>query len=172
MEMSGSSPETYARLHATYRGVLGIEVGIFVAVDHLRRAARLTADEEETYFDIDDWFREALPNPPFYADGNSAGAVTWFKKSAASEMLGRLHPLQQILDKYQVEHVTAESNDPGTVVYEDAFQVGVIPYARSEPTPMPAGVVLGPTTAGSKRHLGKNARGTAKVEGVDTERTS
>lgn len=165
MEMSWSSGESYVRLHVTYRGVLGIEVGIFVAVDHLRRAARLTADEEETYFDIDDWFREALPNPSFYADGNSAGAVTWFKKSVASEMLGRLQPLLRILDKYQVEHVAAESNDPGTVVYGDALQVGVIPYGRSEPTPMPAGVVLGPTTAGSKRHLGKNARGSSRGRG-------
>lgn len=56
------------RLQATYRGRLGVEVGIFVAVDHLRRADRLTEDEDELYFDIDDWFNANLPNPPFYED--------------------------------------------------------------------------------------------------------
>lgn len=140
--------------------MLGVEVGIFVALDHLRRADLLTVEEEELYFDIDDWFRAALPHPPFYGDGNSIGAVTWFKKSAAAGMIERLEPLQRILDKYGVEHVVAESTDPGEVIYEDEFQVGVIPYRRDEPTPMPEGLVLGPTTADSKRHLGKKATST------------
>ena len=150
--------ETFVRLQATYRGRLGVEVGIFVAVDHLRRADRLTSEEEELYFDIDDWFKAELPNPSFYADGNTAQAITWFKKSSSVEMLERLEPLCLILDKYGVSWVAAESTDPGTVIYEDQFQVGVIPYERFEPSPMPRGVVLGPTTAGAKRHLGKKAQ--------------
>lgn len=145
------------RLQVTYRGVLGVEVGIFVAVDHLRRAGRLSVDEEATYFGVDDWFQAELPNPPFYADGNSVGAVTWFKRAAGAAMLDPLAPLQRILDDHGVAHVVAESADPGTVVYEDRFQIGVIPYERFDPTPLPAGVVLGPTTPGSKRHLGKGA---------------
>jgi hypothetical protein len=151
----------FVRLQASYRGSLGVEAGIFVAVDHLRRANRLTADEEELYFDIDDWFRDELPNPPFYEDGNSIGAVTWFKKSTVVGMLERLEPLRRILDRYGVENSAVESSDPGTVIYEDRSQVGVIPHQRLEPSPMPGGVVLGPTTSGSKRHLGKRARGMA-----------
>lgn len=150
--------ETYIRFHATYRGSLGVEVGIFVAVDHLRRADRLTPEDEELYFDIDDWFTAALPSPPYYGDGNSIGAVTWFRKSVPSDMLDRLEALRRMLGRYGVEHGASESEDPGTVVYEDEFQVGVIPYRRGKPSPMPQGVVLGPTTPGSKRHLGKKAR--------------
>jgi hypothetical protein len=150
--------ETYVRLQVTYRGRLGVEVGIFVAVDHLRRAGLLSVEEEEVYFDIDDWFRVALPNPPFYADGNSIGAVTWFKKSRARDLLERLRPLQRILERHGVEHVVTESTDPGRVVYEDEFQVGVIPYERKNSTPMPDGLVLGPTTPGCKRHMAKQAR--------------
>ena len=58
--------ETYVRLHADYRGRLDAEVGIFVAVDHLRRADLLSVDEEETYFDVDDWFNAvgSLLSPP------------------------------------------------------------------------------------------------------------
>jgi len=150
--------ETFVRIQAWYRGRLGVEVGIFVAVDHLRRADRLTEDEEELYFDVDDWFEIHLPNPPFYSDGNTVGAVTWFKNSSTGEMRGRLEPLCRILDKYGVTWMAAESADPGKIIYEDRFQVGAIPYQRYEPTPMPQGVLLGPSTAGSKRHLGKKAR--------------
>ncbi len=150
--------EEFVRLQATYRGRLGVEVGVFVAVDHLRRADRLSEDEEELYFDIDDWFRANLPDPPFYEGGNSVGAVTWFKRSTSAEMLERLEPLCGILTKYGVEWVAAESSDPGDVIYEDEIQVGVIPYTRSHPSPAPPDLSLGPTTAGSKRHLGKRAR--------------
>ncbi len=146
------------RLQTTYRGRLGVEVGIFVAVDHLRRADRLTEEEEELYFEIDDWFKVELANPPFYADGNTVGAVTWFRRGASDEMLKQLEPLCGILDKYGVQWVAVEAADPGTVIYEDQFQVGAIPRQRFEPTPVPLGVVLGPTTAGSKRHLAKSAR--------------
>lgn len=150
--------EPFLRLQATSRGRLGVEVGIFVAVDHLRRADRLTEEEEELYFDIDDWFNVELPGPPFYEDGNSIGAVTWFKRSTTGEMLRRLHPRCQTLDKYGVQWVLASSADPGTIVYEDEFQIGVIPYERFEPTPMPSEIKLAPTSAGSKRHLGKKSR--------------
>ena len=104
------------------------------------------------YFEIDDWFEAELANPSFYEDRNTIGAVTWFKRAASAEMLMRLTPLCDILDRYGVPWVTAETSDPGTVIYEDELQVGVIPHQRFEPTPMPPGVVLGPTTAASKRH--------------------
>lgn len=165
--MPGDAP-TFVRLHALYRGRLGVEVGVFVAVDHLRRAERLTESEEELYFDIDDWFHENLPNPPFYEDGNSIGAVTWFKREAGVEMIGRLMALCEILNNYGVAWTASESTDPGTVVYEDEFQVGVIPYVRHEPPPPPLTPVLGPTTAGSKRHLGKKARAARTNTDTDT----
>lgn len=76
----------YVRVQAGYRGRLGVEVGVFVAVDHLRRAGRLTIEQEALYLDIDDWFNEHLPNPGFYADGNSVGAVTWFRHPVPEHM--------------------------------------------------------------------------------------
>ncbi len=108
--------QKFVRLQATYRGRLGIEAGVFVAVDHLRRADRLSEDEEELFFDIDDWFEANLLNPPFYEDGNSVGAVTWFKRSTSAEMLKRLEPLCDILTKYGVEWTLSESSDLGDVI--------------------------------------------------------
>jgi hypothetical protein len=48
--------DVYVRLQVSYIGRLGVNVGIFVAVDHLRRADRLSLEEESLYFDVDDWF--------------------------------------------------------------------------------------------------------------------
>jgi hypothetical protein len=141
----------YLRVQAGYRGRLGVEIGVFVAVDHLRRAGRLTVEQEALYFDIDDWFNEHLPNPGFYADGNSVGAVTWFRDPVPAEMRQRVEQLSGILRAHEVACETAWSDDPGTVVYEDEYQVGVVPYVRGEPDPPPEGAALRPTTAGSKR---------------------
>ncbi len=146
-------------MHAPYVGRVGAPVGIFVAVDHLRRADLLTVDEEETYFDIDDWFIEHLPNPDFYDDGNSVGAVTWFRAACSADLLPRLEPLAAILASHQVACLTSSSDDPGTVVYEDRFQIGVVPYERLDPTPFPHGRPMTASTSASKRSLGKRARG-------------
>jgi hypothetical protein len=41
--MTKGEVQGYVRVHATYRGRLGVEVEIFVAVDQLRRAGRFEA---------------------------------------------------------------------------------------------------------------------------------
>jgi FMN phosphatase YigB (HAD superfamily) len=143
----------YVRAQAGYRGRLGVEVGVFVAVDHLRRAGRLTIEQEALYLDIDDWFNEHLPNPGFYADGNSVGAVTWFRHPVPEQMRQRAEQLLAILETHGIACETAWSDDPGTVVYEDQFQVGVIPHVRGKPDPLPEGVTLAPTSARSKRKV-------------------
>jgi FMN phosphatase YigB (HAD superfamily) len=147
--MTGS----YRRLQATYRGRLGVGVGVFVAVDHLRRAGLLTAEQEALYLDIDDWFHEHLPEPDFYTDGNSVGAVTWFKTPLPADMQTRVEQLCAILTTHEVALDIVHSDSPGVVIYEDDYQIGVVPAERGEPTAMPAGLVLAPTTAGSKRQV-------------------
>jgi len=145
---------SYVRVQSRYRGRLGVEVGVFVAVDHLRRAGRLTAEQEATYLDIDDWFQEHLPNPDFYADGNTIGAVTWFKNPVPDAMQTRVDAMCAILSAHDVAFDVVSSVDPGEVVYQDEFQIGVVPYTRVDPTPLPDGVRFAPTSAGSKRAVG------------------
>ena len=151
------STACYVRVQSRYRGRLGVEVGVFVAVDHLRRAGRLTTEQEATYLDIDDWFQEHLPNPDFYADGNAIGAVTWFKGPVPSAMQTRVDAMCGILRAHDVAFDVMRSTDPGEVVCQDRFQIGVVPYTRAAPTPLPDGVRLAPTSAGSKRLVGTSA---------------
>lgn len=133
----------FQRFSAGYVGRTGISVGVFVAVDHLRRTGNLTEQEILRYAFTDAWFQENLPNPPFYDDGNPVGAVTWFRESA-SEMTEQLRPLLAILDSKGVAWERSVSENPGQVVYEDAWQIGVIPPSRSNMTPLPYPGRLGP----------------------------
>ncbi|MGF2948069.1 hypothetical protein [Microbacterium alcoholitolerans] len=144
---------SYVRVQARYRGRLGVEVGIFVAVDHLRRAGILSPDEEAQYFDIDDWFRAQLPNPPFYDDGNSVGAITWFKSPLPREMSERVETMCAILAAHDVAYDVVGSDAPGEQIYEDDFQVGDVARVRDDPSPMPEGLEFSPTSAGSKRQF-------------------
>lgn len=126
----------FQRFQSNYVGRTGAPVGVFVAVDHLRRVGRLSEEEITCYALTDAWFQENLPNPPFYADGNSIGAVTWFKEQA-DDMADRLRPLLEMLDAKSVFWECETSADPGEIIYEDQWQVGVIPLSRLAMTPLP-----------------------------------
>lgn len=134
----------YTRVQVRYRGRLGVEVGVIVAADHLRRGGFLTPEQERIRQDVDAYLQAELPNPPFYDDGNSIGAVTWFKDPLPPETRRQLDRLRALLDLHGVEVDVVTSEDPGEVIYDDEFQVGVIPRERGEQTPMPEGTVLAP----------------------------
>lgn len=56
-----------------------------------------------------------------------------------------------LLSKYGVTWSVSASDGPGEIVYEDEYQVAVVPPTRGEPSVPSAGLVLGPTTGGSKQ---------------------
>lgn len=116
---------SYVRIQVRYAGKLGVPVGIFGACHHLRRAGRLSPEDDQLFADIDAWFTRELPEPPFYGDGNSIKAITWFKRSA-SHFVAAVQPLQLLLERYDVPYDIVETDDPGDIIYEDEFQVGVV----------------------------------------------
>ncbi|NJP94053.1 hypothetical protein HCN51_32245 [Nonomuraea sp. FMUSA5-5] len=119
----------YVRFQVRYYGRLGVPVGIFAACHHLRRAGRLTPADDRLFTEVDGWFIARLPYPPFYADGNTVRAVPWFKPGAAA-LIAALAPLEDLLRRYAVPYDVVRSPDPGTIIYEDEFQIGVLPYVR------------------------------------------
>jgi hypothetical protein len=116
----------FLRVQVRYSGKTGKPVGIFGAVYHLMNAGALSDEETKLYKDIEAWFEEYLPNPPFYEDGNPDKAITYFKNNRTTHMLEKLMPLLGLLDKYQVPYDVVYTNYPGSIIYEDDFQVAVV----------------------------------------------
>lgn len=105
--------------------------------DNIRKKVTKMHNElsNKDYFgrtEVDKWFNDKLPEPPFYGDNNDnpLGATTWFKINNSSIMLEHIKPLLDLLDKYTVPYEIAYSDNPGKVIYEDDYQIGVIDYDK------------------------------------------
>ena len=101
--------------------------GLFTAVWKLVEAKRMTEDEEKEYWRNKEYFEKALPVPPFYADGNPDQAVTWFKDNEnGNRIFSEMTFYRDMADKYGLTLYLSECEKlPGTVVYEDDFQIAV-----------------------------------------------
>lgn len=103
-------------------------VGIFILNWRRIRDGVYSAEDAEIYEKTHKWFLENLPEPPFYGNDNEnpQGAVTWFKTESNGEMLERIQPLIDLLEKYNIPYDIVYSNYVGKIIYEDDYQVGVI----------------------------------------------
>ena len=124
-----------------------------MATDHLRRQGVLTPAEEESFLEVDDWFREHLPEPDFYADGNSVGAVTWFIEPLPVDFDAQLARLLRICANHDLPIDLVHSEDPGRVIHADRYQIGVIPHQRGERSVPDRPLTLVPTSSASKREV-------------------
>lgn len=119
----------YIRFHGNYSSPYTNQpFGIFVVIFHLQRDGKLTDEDNKLYIETVDWFEEHLPNPPYYEEGNTIRAVTWFKdNNHSSIMIEKLTTFFNIARKYNVEIIkSAVSEPPGKIVYEDEYQIGVV----------------------------------------------
>jgi len=124
----GGGKMLYFRYHVDYNSPKTQEpVGLFVAVWHLVQNNVLTKEEVDEYWKMRRYTEEVLPIPPFYADGNKIGAVTWFKDNEKTrKFLEEVGFYFDILRKYNVELILSQTDNPGSIIYEDDFQVGVV----------------------------------------------
>ena len=97
--------------------------GVFSLCWNLIRDKVLTAEEEKLFISIDEWFKEHLPEPE--PCKNHEPVITFFKCSGTEQMIKKLEPAINLLDKYRKPYDVVYTNFVGTVVYEDEWQIAV-----------------------------------------------
>lgn len=107
--------------------------GLFTAIDKLVDENLLSDEELEQYGKKKLWFEANLPIPPFYEDGNSIQAITWYKNSVQGiKMFSRMDFYLTMAEKYQLPlFITQTDNVPGEIIYEDEYQIGVVNSSHS-----------------------------------------
>lgn len=106
----------------------GKPVGVFVLNWRRIRDGIYSAEDTELYEITEKWFKENLPEPPFYGDNNDnpQGAITYFKTAAYGDMSEKADILMSLLDKYNVPYDIVYTDYVGKIIYEDEYQVAVI----------------------------------------------
>nr|WP_202454895.1 hypothetical protein [Streptomyces sp. SID8367] len=132
---------SYVRFQGTERHERGHFPGVFVLANELAAQGRLTDEQYRFWRASNDWYDANYPNPTHvdprvYDRELHPGAVAWFKKSA-DDLIGRVAGYLELLAAHGVECRRLESADPGRVVYEDAYQIVVMP--SEEPGHRPPG---------------------------------
>jgi hypothetical protein len=104
------------------RGCDPVVTGPFLTLDKLRDQGRLEPQEEVWAEEIEDWFREHLPVPPFRARGFPERAICWFwgTRNAA---LARMWELVAVLRHKGLPMQMLRTAYPGNILYMDDFQV-------------------------------------------------
>ena len=101
--------------------------GIFAVAWHMKQNGLLSPREIDEIQQIENWFEDNLPNPPFYSESDPPKAITWFKRETTVEMLERIERIKTIIENngWTIE-VEYRENAPGKVIYEDEYQIATI----------------------------------------------
>lgn len=83
----------------------------------------MTKEDEELFRNIDQWFKDNLPEPEPCKNGEKV--ITFFKNETSKEMQEKIKPAMDLLDKYNHPYDVVYTNFVGTIVYEDDWQVAV-----------------------------------------------
>ncbi|SEL47877.1 hypothetical protein [Streptacidiphilus jiangxiensis] len=123
---------TFFRFQATVPNARGRHPGVFALANGLGREGRFDGDQHRAWREGNDWYDANLTNPStvdpsVYDRSVHPDATAWFK-STAGEALDRVAGYLDLLSAHGVGCERLESTDPGTVVYEDAHQVVVVPH--------------------------------------------
>jgi hypothetical protein len=103
----------------------GKPVGVFAAGWRLIRSGTLDADDERQFREIEKWFVDNLPEPPFYEDDNPGKPITYFKTETTALMMDKIKPILALFDKHGFVYDIVYTNHVGRIVYEDEYQVAV-----------------------------------------------
>ncbi|TDD59053.1 hypothetical protein E1263_16780 [Kribbella antibiotica] len=122
---------TFVRYQSPVPDRRGRHLGIFGLVNSLGHRSLLTAEEENFRRTTNAWYDATYPNPSdtdpaVYADNPLAAA--WFRETA-DHLVAPIPGYLEILAAHNYPCERYASPDPGRVLYEDEYQVVVVPHA-------------------------------------------
>ena len=97
--------------------------GIFGMCWRLIMDGIMDKEDEEKFRNIDQWFKNNLPEPELCKKGEKV--ITFFKTETTEEMQEQIKPAMELLDKYNHPYDVVYTNFVGTIVYEDIWQIAV-----------------------------------------------
>jgi hypothetical protein len=102
----------------------GLATGIFRAAGRLRDADRFNTWQHQLLEEDFDWFNANLPVP---TDLRRGRAVCWFKPEAR-DAISRVWQMADLVESIGIPVRVYLKHRPGTIVYEDDFQVAALPW--------------------------------------------
>jgi hypothetical protein len=103
--------------------------GVFQAALALRDDGRLEPYEEEWLERELRWLRMHLPSPACLRDDGNERAICWFKPGA-ERAIDKVRGIVALLEAKGVPVEMVTTADPGTVIYEDKWQVVAKPRRK------------------------------------------
>lgn len=100
--------------------------GVFQAAYKLRDAGKLAPFEEELLADLLKWYGTHLPSPACLSEIGTERAISWFK-ARAGKRLQKIWQIVTILKEHGVHVDMIRTDRPGTIIYEDVWQIAAIP---------------------------------------------
>jgi len=103
--------------------------GIFQAAIHLRDSGKLAAHEVNWLEDELAWLRMHVESPACLREQNNHRAISWFHPRAVRP-IEKVRSIAALLVEHGVHVEMIKTDDPGTVIYEDGWQVVAKPHRR------------------------------------------
>ncbi len=122
---------TFVRYQSPVPDRHGRRIGLFGLVNMLGNRGLLSAGEEDFRRTTNAWYDATFVNPTtvdptVYADNSLAAA--WFR-TTATELFEPISQYLSILAAHNLPCERYTADDPGRVLYEDEYQVVVVPHA-------------------------------------------
>ena len=98
--------------------------GVVASLRILGEQGRLPEYHREYSLELFKRLNEGLPCPPFDGSNWHSDCISWFKDTpAAQEWISCFREIVAILEDSDVEVGMLTTENPGTIVYEDEFQI-------------------------------------------------
>ena len=109
----------------------GRKLGILVAAAQLRDEGDISNVEHQKIRIALDWFNSELNIPKILKNPGKQRAISWFKPQA-TEAISRMWKLKTILDQHDLHVEVHKIDNPGTIIYEDEWQIVAISQKNSK----------------------------------------